>query len=136
LLLNEGGRWRSITVPAEIPHPSVNQIVELEDGSICCATGFANQGGAAFFDGKNWTQWTVAEGLAGPKLRSVFQDRRGWIFFGSEYDGLGILKGDGDWSYIRPGEGLGGKEVKVVLESASGIYWLGTDRGLTRIRLE
>jgi len=129
----DGSSWRRYAVPAPLPHPSVNTIVQDHRGAIWIGTGFANRGGAARFSGGQWTSLSEEDGLAGPKVRSIFPDRQDRLWFGSEYDGVAILEADGRWDSIRPGAGLAGREVKVMLEDEDG-YWLGTDQGLSHFR--
>jgi len=135
LLSLEGGRWLRHPVGPEIPHPSVNMITSDSRGRLWFATGFANHGGAAFLQNGRWHQWGIKNGLAGEKVRSIFEDSFMRIWFGSEYDGLAIWSPQGGWIRIRPGAGLGGREIKVVIEEQPGVYWLGTDRGLSRLVL-
>jgi ligand-binding sensor domain-containing protein len=129
----DGASWRRFTVEDDgLPHPSVNMIREDRAGDLWVATGFATRGGAARLHDGQWTTLSVRDGLAGDKVRSVFEDHAGRLWFGSEYDGVAV-RGDGRWLYLRESDGLGGREVKVVAEDVDGTYWLGTEQGLTRV---
>ena len=96
------------------------------------ATGFSSRGGAAVLRHGVFTSLLKKDGLAGDKVRSVFADRAGRLWFGAEYDGVAISE-ERTWRIIGPQDGLSGKEVKAILEDIYGTYWLGTDGGLTRI---
>jgi ligand-binding sensor domain-containing protein len=107
-------------------------ILEDSRGVLWVATGFANRGGVAKMSRGQWSALTKRDGLAGWKVRSVFEDRQGRLWFGSEYDGVAVLSGGG-WRVIPPSAGLAGREVKAVVQDEAGVYWLGTDSGLSRI---
>ena len=96
------------------------------------ATGFADRGGATRLTDGVWSGLSRQDGLAGEKVRSVFQDQAGRLWFGSEYDGLAILS-EGSWRILTPNEGLSGWEVKEIVQDSDGAYWLGTEDGVTRI---
>ncbi len=129
------GEWEIIP-RSLLPHPAVNAIMETKEGDIWIGTGFADRGGALRNRQGEWLLWTVETGLAGAKVRSLFQDDRGRLWFGSEYDGLAITDGQ-TWMYIRPEDGLPNPEVKVICQDAEGAFWLGTADGVLWIqRLE
>jgi ligand-binding sensor domain-containing protein len=96
------------------------------------ATGFADLGGASLLRDGAWRQLTEEDGLAGAKARSVFEDRDGRVWVGSEYDGIAVFDGDRR-RVLTPRDGLSGWEVKEMVQDESGVYWLGTEDGLTRI---
>jgi ligand-binding sensor domain-containing protein len=101
-------------------------------GILWVGTGFAGNGGASrFFDGL-WRTWTRSDGLAGGKVRSLFEDRSGRLWFGSEYDGVAVYDGR-RWTVFDVRDGLAGHEVKAIVQDDEGVYWLGTDQGLSRI---
>lgn len=131
-----GGLWRldkgTWTACGDLPHPSVNALCTGPDGTLWVGTGFADLGGAARLEGGRWVPLLKGDGLAGNKVRSLFVDREGLLYFGSEYDGLAIRTPEG-WRYLDRREGLAGKEIKAMLQDADGVYWLGTDTGLSRI---
>ncbi len=74
-------------------------------------------------------------GLPGESTRSVFLDTRGRIWFGSEYDGIAV-RDDSTWKILTEKEGLAGNEVKTMVQDNEGVYWLGTNGGLSRISSE
>jgi ligand-binding sensor domain-containing protein len=126
------GAWTAFGCAEGLPHSSVNALCIGPDGAFWAGTGFADLGGAARFEGGKWIPLLKRDGLAGNKVRSLFTDRGGTMYFGSEYDGLAVRK-TGQWSYLNRSDGLAGKEIKAMLQDADGIYWLGTDTGLSRI---
>jgi len=106
--------------------------MEDAQGYFWFATGFASRGGASRFDGKNWFSLLRSDGLAGDKVRSVFQDASGALWFGSEYDGVARYDGQ-RWLVLNEKDGLTGMEVKAFLQTQDGDLWLGTENGITRI---
>jgi ligand-binding sensor domain-containing protein len=110
----------------------VNALCLGPDGALWVGTGFADLGGAARFEGEKWVPLLKRDGLAGNKVRSLFVDRGGVMYFGSEYDGLAIHAQE-RWRYLDRRDGLAGKEIKAMLQDADGIFWLGTDTGLSRM---
>jgi len=137
-LIAERGRpqadvfWKSYTVDDGLPHMAVRMIRQAADGSVWVATGFARQGGVARYQDGVWTNLTKQNGLAGESTRSVYQDRAGRMWIGSEYDGIAVLE-NGTWTVLSEKNGLAGNEVKILDQDQDGAYWLGTAKGLTRI---
>jgi ligand-binding sensor domain-containing protein len=107
-------------------------IIQDRQGALWFATGFGSQGGANRLVEGRWMTWTVADGLAGGKTRSVYEDTDGRLWFGSEYDGMAVYDGAGFQLYT-PQDGLAGWEVKHMIQDIEGVYWLGTENGLSRI---
>lgn len=128
----DGETWRVFTNADGLLHHSVTAITQLQDGTLWVATGFANQGAASRWTGERFESWTKKDGLAGEKVRSIFEDQSRRIWFGSEYDGIAVLDA-GRWTVLKPQAGLAGREAKVIVQDADGIYWIGTDEGLSRI---
>jgi ligand-binding sensor domain-containing protein len=116
-----------------LPHHAINAIMQVQGGSsLWIGTGFAGEGGAVFVDNNAWRAVGTAQGLAGNKVRSIFEDSAGRFWFGSEYDGVAVF-GAQRLAVIAEADGLAGPEVKAILEYPTGIYWLGTNGGLTRL---
>jgi hypothetical protein len=90
------------------------------------------RGGASRFDGVNWTARTRADCLAGDKVRSIFQDSHGNLWFGSEYDGVARFDCK-NWQVLNYGDGLSGLDVKYMLETPDGDMWFGTENSIIRI---
>ncbi len=126
----DGIAWRTYD---NLVHPMINAIIEDRDGVLWFGAGFAARGGISRFDGATWSVITRADGLAGDKVRSLFQDADGDIWAGSEYDGVAHLTRSG-WEVFSPADGFFGGETKAILQTPDGDMWFGTDNGITRIR--
>lgn len=131
------GRWQTFTTANGLPHNNITSLLEASPGRVWLGSGLLDRGGAALFedDDGRWQIRDILEqedGLAGEKVRSIFQDRNGALWFGSEYDGVAILH-RGRWTYLGSEDGLSHPEVKTFLQDDQGNLWLGTRDGITRI---
>jgi ligand-binding sensor domain-containing protein len=129
----DGQRFCAIGEAQGLPHPSVNAVLQDREGTVWVGTGFASQGAAARMlpGADRLAPFALPKEWEGKKVRSLFQDTKGRMWIGLEYDGALVFDGR-DWKRIAPGRGLAGQEVKVVRQDDDGIFWLGTNGGLTR----
>lgn len=133
-----GLKWFTFTAPDPLPHNGICDLMEDQQGRIWIATGFLNQGGAVYCEldegtPGNWVSLSSDDILAGPKVRSLFQDRSGVYWLASEYDGVARWDGQSR-QIITRNDGLSGMEVKDWLQDEDGVLWLGTNSGLTVIK--
>ncbi|MCX7779901.1 MAG: hypothetical protein N2491_03160 [Negativicutes bacterium] len=128
------GRWQFYSTADGLVHSAVNCIVQTRDGIIWIGTGFANSGGANRLtsDGK-FASLMREHGLAGDKVRQIYEDDKGYIWFCSEYDGAALFKYGRRAKLLTTTDGLAGQEIKRIIQDEYGIYWLATDQGLNRI---
>lgn len=132
--------WRHITKKEGLPHPSVTSITEDQRGNIWVGTGLLNKGGAIKLENtKNGYKIketiNIDDGLVGEKVRQIFINDNGALWFGSEYDGLTILV-NRKYIPINKGYALPHNEVKVIVKDADNFIWLGTNEGLSRLSPE
>ena len=76
----------------------------------------------------NISSFTTTEGLIQSQVRSIVQDNRGFLWFGtqrglSRYDGKSFLNFDKK-------QGLESDFVAFIYEDLDGLFWLGTNQGL------
>ncbi|MEL6194918.1 MAG: two-component regulator propeller domain-containing protein, partial [Bacteroidota bacterium] len=76
----------------------------------------------------NISSFTTTEGLIQSQVRSIVQDNRGFLWFGtqrglSRYDGKSFLNFDKK-------QGLESDFVACIYEDINGFFWLGTNQGL------
>jgi len=78
----------------------------------------------------NFISYNVREGLPNSSIMKIIQDRRGFLWLGT--NGKGICRFDGREfvSYTRQ-NGLSGDVVWDILEDSKGNMWIGTDNGIT-----
>jgi ligand-binding sensor domain-containing protein len=140
------GKWQYFTVEEGLPHNNITSLLEDKAGYVWAGTGLFQRGGAARFVlvGDEWEiaeVLTEADGLAGEKVRFIFQDRRGVYWFTSEFDGVAVftegeLFGGRESLVLTEETGLANYEVKVILEDVDGTIWLGTHNGLNSLSRE
>jgi ligand-binding sensor domain-containing protein len=88
-------------------------------------------GGVGRFDGKQWTNFTSKDGLAGNIVYSMVQDDKGVFWFGTD---MGISRYDGKtWKTLGKAEGLFDTNVYALAVAPNGDIWAGTKRGVVRI---
>jgi ligand-binding sensor domain-containing protein len=88
-------------------------------------------GGVSHYDGKNWTNYTKKEGLAGNIVYSVAQDSNGDYWFGT--DG-GLSHYDGKtWETITKAHGLLDTSVYAIVSTFNNEIWVGSRNGVTVI---
>jgi len=133
----KGEHWTHWTPRQGLPHPDVTSLMLAKDGRVWAGCGLYSEGGAAVFSGASG-QWKLErtlpiEELAGPKVRSIHEDRKGRIWLGSEYDGLTIRHKNRTLRIVTPDDGLPAWEVMAVTEADDGTMWLGTLGGVVRM---
>ncbi len=135
--LSPNGKWQKWTMADGLPHANITSFCEDQQGRIWAGSGLLDRGGAICFEaaGGEWRLVKVLtrqDGLAGEKVRALFCDRAGRLWFGSEYDGVAVL-GHRGWSIYRESDGLSHPEVKAIAQDSDGNIWLGTRSGVTCI---
>lgn len=129
------GKWQYFNTENGLVHNNIVQFYEDTDGSIWASTGLLDIGAAIKFqylDG----EWKLTEilndthGLPKGKIRSVYRDNEGYLWVGSENNGLAIETPDG-FKIITRDDGLSHDEVKVYYVDEKNNLWLGTRYGIT-----
>lgn len=135
-VLTDAG-WQYFTVGDDLPHANITSIIGTRDGRVVVGGGLYTRGGGVKFiysSGRWEKEITITKesGLAGEKIRSLYEDSQNLLWVGSEYDGLAVFY-DGGSLIIDETCGLSCNEVKIIREDKDGDIWLGTRRGVTRI---
>ncbi len=105
-------------------HGKVRDILEDKSGNIWFAT---DGGGAARFDGKYFTHYTMNEGLGNNLVYDMIEDRKGCIYFATRG---GISRYDGHrFFHFNLNNGLRNEVVTCILEDREGAIWFGTYGG-------
>ncbi|MDP4210490.1 MAG: two-component regulator propeller domain-containing protein [Bacteroidota bacterium] len=79
----------------------------------------------------NFDNFTIESGLSNNVIHYIFQDKKGWMWFGSSQ---GLNKFDGykftcfNQNPANP-QSLDGKLVRSILEDTQGSLWVGTEKG-------
>lgn len=64
-------------------------------------------------------------------IRSILEDSKGNIWFGSHQEGVGLLH-NGEVEYFTVADGLSDNQIRNIYEDESGIIWFEGGRGLSR----
>lgn len=122
------------------PYPmrSVNALLADTAGNLWIGFGVANAlksraqaGGVSRYNGTEFSSFTTADGLAHNVVKSIMEDRRGHLWFGtlgggvSRYDGL-------VWQNMTRSDGLVNDLVQQVMQDRNGAIWIATGGGVTR----
>ncbi|MBL4655154.1 MAG: hypothetical protein JKY33_04965, partial [Bacteroidia bacterium] len=79
----------------------------------------------------NFKNYSVEDGLPQSQVTAIFQDRHGYLWFGTL--GGGICKYDGNsfYNYFEK-DGLSSNIINCIYEDSKNNLWIGTDRGLSK----
>lgn len=128
-----GSKATSDSNPSHVPPQyNPNHIAALEvgkDGKVWAGTRGA---GLARFDGKAWTNYTMAEGLPSNHIATLNFDRDGRLWVGTK-NGLALFK-DGKFQVMTAAHGLLGENVLSVTTAGDGGMWVGGFGGVAHIR--
>lgn len=115
------------TVSKQGPQNITRGILQDRKGIIW----FASWQGIIQYDGSNFTNVTLKEGLGHYPYCSVMEDLNGNLWFGTM--GKGLYRYDGkNFTHFTTDYGLAGNSVYCMLEDKSGNLWFGTDGGISR----
>lgn len=78
----------------------------------------------------NFEHFTLENGLPQATVFCVFQDSRGYLWFGTEGSGASQFDGK-NFKVINHAKGLSGSVVRSILEDNKGRLWFGTDAGVS-----
>lgn len=88
--------------------------------------------GLARFDGKVWTNYTVAEGLPSNRIYALHIDHGGQLWIGTD-TGLALFK-DGRFQVMTTAHGLLPGAVYSIMTAKDGAIWVGGFGGVAHIR--
>jgi len=84
--------------------------------------------GVSCFDGKSFTTYTTAQGLAHNVVVSILEDKNGDIWFGTFGGGVSRYDGKSFYTYSTT-QGLADNVVRSMLADSKGNIWFGTYEG-------
>lgn len=129
----KSGNWSYFSVDSGLPHNYITDGLKVND-LIYITTGFYDVGGIAVFKtsptGIELVDTIVEEwGAYGSKARSINTDN-GYLWIGTEYNGLCIMKDD-VFVKLDTLDGLVNNEVKSILFDDKNKVWLATRQGVS-----
>jgi signal transduction histidine kinase/CheY-like chemotaxis protein/ligand-binding sensor domain-containing protein len=128
LLLWQNGRF----VPVRGPLSSDFVRTLLADGDHLWIG--SNEGLRILHDGK-FRIYSAREGLDKESISSLYKDREGYLWVGTEFFGLRRISPRGEVSTYRSYNGLASDNVLSMLEDQEGSLWIGTSaNGLQQLR--
>src|SRR5579859_1636731 len=104
------------------PSESINSLAEDQHGNIWLGT---NRGLGQVFQGKATA--SIAN-LAGKVIRTVFIDRSGTLWIGTDQTGLFAMR-EGKIIHFGPGEQLPKAPILTMMQDMQGALWVGTGAG-------
>lgn len=110
------------------PNYIVSLVVDAQ-GAVWAGTW---GGGLSRFDGKQWTQYTVSEGLPGNHVFMLYNDPQGRMWIGTN-NGLARMEGE-RFTTLRTEDGLFSNVVFSMTTAPDGTLWVGSYGGVARIR--
>jgi len=108
-----------------------NYIVSLlvdKDGLVWCGTW---GGGLAMFDGSNWTNYTVNDGLPSNHVFMLHEDKQGRLWIGTP-DGLARKDAD-SFTVFTTRDGLFANNVFSMASTENGNLWIGSYGGVAHL---
>ena len=78
-----------------------------------------------------WKHYTYLEGLGNNNVRSIYQDRDGFLWFGTRNGGVSRYDGEAFVNFTTD-EGLAHNSVLSIYQDREGFLWFGTDNGISR----
>jgi len=79
----------------------------------------------------HWRTYDVTDGLAGPMVLAMHQDRIGDLWLGTANNGVSSFDGQ-EWTNFDTSDGLTHNEVRAIHQDGDGDLWFGTAAGITR----
>lgn len=125
--LRPGRAATTLTVREGLPDDRVRTLLEDRAGALWVGTF---NGLARIVNGRV-TRFGPEQGLADGYVLSIHQDRRGTVWVGTQSAGLFRLQGD---RFVPGPRELAGQPVFRMTDDADGTLWVGTSRGLARVR--
>jgi two-component system, sensor histidine kinase ChiS len=133
----DGKRFFDVTTPDELGFPRVAAILQDRQGDWWFATSSlaagvgGSGGGLSHLDGEEVQRFTTLDGLADNQVLAAFEDRQGFLWFGTA-SGLNRYDGGRYANFATTDGGLVDDDVRSLLEDRAGQIWMGTGAGLSR----
>ncbi len=78
----------------------------------------------------NFITYSIHDGLPQSRIYAIIQDKRGYLWLGTDGGGLCYFDGKEFNNYTRQ-DGLSGNIVRSIMQDSKGNLWIGTDNGIT-----
>lgn len=121
------GKIKHFTIDNGLPSNVVRALFRNKEGNILMAT---REGIALYAQGKIKTLYNQENGLNNPSIISIYEDKAGVLWAGSDGGGLYIIQPNGSISQYTTQKGLPNDIVFTVYEDKNNNFWIGTKGGL------
>lgn len=121
----DGQTFVTFTETDGLANNDVRSILEDSNGALWFGCGE----GVSRFDGQTFA---VVEDLSGHTVWTMFEDKQGYLWFGTVKPdtGVGAIRYDGEnFAIFNTQNGLGGDDVRSIVEDEEGQLWLGGSFG-------
>ena len=115
-----------------LPSDDVIVIHESTDAAGHSALWIGTSGGLARLADGRFTSFTAADGLAGNRVRTIYEDADGTLWIGTYDDGLSRFR-DGTFFNYRTEQGLYNNGVFHILEDRHANFWISSNKGIYRV---
>jgi len=93
------------------------------------------QGGILKYNYKTFKKYTTKEGLGDNTIYSLAENKNGDIIFGNYESGITIFSDGKSFTTFTQEDGLCSNLSNSIICDAKGFIWIGTDKGINKIRL-
>lgn len=135
------GKWQDIKLPGikvltEITAMALENEralwVSLRNGATGSPSDYKGQGVMVRYPDGHWQRYTMANGLLSDKVNTIYIDKYGNKWFGTD-KGVSVLKFDGKWISYTVKNGLADNNVNGIIQDKNGDYWFATDAGISQL---
>jgi ligand-binding sensor domain-containing protein len=110
-------------------NPNYIVALEVRDGVVWAGTW---GGGLGRFDGKDWQNFTTADGLPGNHVFALHTGPDGRLWIGTN-NGVAVMQSDGKYKILNTNDGLFANTVFSMANSEDGSIWIGSFGGVAHL---
>jgi ligand-binding sensor domain-containing protein len=110
-------------------NPNYIVALEVRDGVVWAGTW---GGGLARFDGRNWQNFTTADGLPGNHVFALHTGPDGLLWIGTN-NGVAVMQPDGKYRILNTNDGLFASTVFSMANAGDGSIWVGSFGGVAHL---
>ena len=129
LLFNDYKIVKKFGVKHGLPHEFMTVIKADSHGNLW----FGGLGGLSKFADGKFTNYTSKDGLTGNYVRTIHEDKKGFLWIGTYDQGLSLFE-NGEFKNFRAKDGLFNNGVFAIREDRRGHFWISSNRGIYRVR--
>ena len=120
------GSWKNLNLFDGMLSSAVYDLLLASDGKLYIGTF----NGLSIYDGQAVTSYNYKDGLPNDALSTLFEDSKGNIWLGYNYNGI-VKWNNGNIIRYKNEDGLAGNGISAINEDKDGNMLFGTERGLS-----